>query len=175
MEAREQLAKDGIAGGGGVDAVLGTVRWHSCCLSRRRCWVAAPRVAVEARGRAWLGALAGRGRQLHRHDGASAPRRRQLKLFEHFGITAAHVAAAARQADQACMTFDKLKSTAGLDLKGKRVLVRADLNVPVKDAKVSDATRLERLLPGLKELAQRARACSSFRTSGARNTDAIRA
>jgi phosphoglycerate kinase len=53
------------------------------------------------------------------------------------------------------MTFGKLKSTAGLDLKGKRVLVRADLNVPVKDGKVSDATRLERLLPGLMELAQR--------------------
>src|SRR4029453_16097101 len=47
------------------------------------------------------------------------------------------------------MTSDKLKSTAGLDLKGKRVLVRADLNVPVEDGKVSDATRLERLVPGL--------------------------
>jgi phosphoglycerate kinase len=53
------------------------------------------------------------------------------------------------------MTFNKLKSTAGLDLKGKRVLVRADLNVPVKDGKVSDATRLERVLPGLAELANR--------------------
>ena len=53
------------------------------------------------------------------------------------------------------MTFDKLKATAGLDLRGKRVLVRADLNVPVKDGKVSDATRLERLVPGLAELAQR--------------------
>ncbi|HEU0060123.1 MAG TPA: phosphoglycerate kinase [Hyphomicrobiaceae bacterium] len=53
------------------------------------------------------------------------------------------------------MTFDKLKSTAGLNLTGKRVLVRADLNVPVKDGRVSDATRLERLLPGLAELAGR--------------------
>jgi len=53
------------------------------------------------------------------------------------------------------MTFAELKSTAGLDLRGKRVLVRADLNVPVKDGKVSDATRLERLVPGLAELAQR--------------------
>jgi phosphoglycerate kinase len=53
------------------------------------------------------------------------------------------------------MTFEELKSTAGLDLRGKRVLVRADLNVPVKDGKVSDATRLERLVPGLAELAQR--------------------
>jgi phosphoglycerate kinase len=53
------------------------------------------------------------------------------------------------------MTFAELKSTAGLDLRGKRVLVRADLNVPIKDGTVSDATRLERLVPGLAELAQR--------------------
>src|SRR5882672_1173379 len=53
------------------------------------------------------------------------------------------------------MDLDKLKTTAGLDLKTKRVIVRADLNVPVKDGKVSDATRLERLVPGLKDLAGR--------------------
>jgi phosphoglycerate kinase len=53
------------------------------------------------------------------------------------------------------LDLDKLKTTAGLDLNGKRVLVRADLNVPVKDGKVSDATRLERLLPGLEDLARR--------------------
>ena len=38
------------------------------------------------------------------------------------------------------------------DLSGKRVLVRADLNVPVADGKVTDATRIERLLPTLKEI-----------------------
>lgn len=53
------------------------------------------------------------------------------------------------------MDLDRLKTTAGLDLKGKRVIVRADLNVPVKDGKVSDATRLERLVPGLQGLAKR--------------------
>ncbi|NOT71603.1 MAG: phosphoglycerate kinase [Hyphomicrobium sp.] len=53
------------------------------------------------------------------------------------------------------MNLDKLKTTAGLDLAGKRVLVRADLNVPVRDGRVSDATRLERLVPGLKDLAGR--------------------
>jgi phosphoglycerate kinase len=51
--------------------------------------------------------------------------------------------------------LDRLKTTAGLDLKGKRVIVRADLNAPVKDGKVTDATRLERLVPGLQDLAQR--------------------
>jgi phosphoglycerate kinase len=53
------------------------------------------------------------------------------------------------------MKFEKLTATAGVDLKDKRVLVRADLNVPVKDGKVSDATRLERLVPGLSDLAER--------------------
>jgi phosphoglycerate kinase len=50
---------------------------------------------------------------------------------------------------------DRLKTTAGLDVKGKRVIVRADLNVPLKDGKVSDATRLKRLAPGLQDLAGR--------------------
>ena len=53
------------------------------------------------------------------------------------------------------MDLHRLKTTAGLELKGKRVIVRADLNVPVKDGKVTDATRLERLVPGLQDLAQR--------------------
>ncbi len=47
------------------------------------------------------------------------------------------------------MDLDRLKTTAGLDVKDKRVLVRADLNVPVKAGKVTDATRLERVVPGL--------------------------
>src|SRR5271156_3527550 len=34
-----------------------------------------------------------------------------------------------------------------LDVRGKRVLLRADLNVPVKDGVVTDATRIERLAP----------------------------
>ena len=53
------------------------------------------------------------------------------------------------------MDLDKLKTTDGLDVAGKRVIVRADLNVPVRDGQVSDATRLERLVPGLRDLAQR--------------------
>jgi phosphoglycerate kinase len=39
-----------------------------------------------------------------------------------------------------------------LAVSGQRVLVRADLNVPMQDGKVSDATRIERLVPTLKEL-----------------------
>ncbi|KIL99639.1 Phosphoglycerate kinase [Paramagnetospirillum magnetotacticum MS-1] len=39
------------------------------------------------------------------------------------------------------------------DVKGKRVLVRADLNVPAKDGKVTDTTRIDRSAATLKELA----------------------
>jgi phosphoglycerate kinase len=39
--------------------------------------------------------------------------------------------------------------------RGKRVLVRADLNVPVRDGKITDATRLERLAPTIRELADK--------------------
>jgi len=53
------------------------------------------------------------------------------------------------------MNLDKLKTTDGLDLRGKRVLVRADLNVPAKNGVVTDATRLERVVPGLRDLASR--------------------
>ena len=41
----------------------------------------------------------------------------------------------------------------GLDVSGKRVLVRADLNLPMKDGAVTDATRITRLIPTLTELA----------------------
>jgi phosphoglycerate kinase len=53
------------------------------------------------------------------------------------------------------MNLDKLKTTDGIDVAGKRVIVRADLNVPVKDGKVTDATRIERVVPGLRALADR--------------------
>ena len=40
----------------------------------------------------------------------------------------------------------------GIDVNGKRVLLRADLNVPVRDGKISDLTRIERLSPTIREL-----------------------
>lgn len=52
------------------------------------------------------------------------------------------------------MTFRTLDDLAG-DLRGKRVLVRADLNVPFNDGRVGDATRLAAAVPTVAELADR--------------------
>jgi phosphoglycerate kinase len=41
------------------------------------------------------------------------------------------------------------------DLKGKRVLLRVDLNVPVESGRVSDATRIERHAPTITQIADR--------------------
>ncbi|WP_306118770.1 MULTISPECIES: phosphoglycerate kinase [unclassified Roseitalea] len=41
------------------------------------------------------------------------------------------------------------------DISGKRVMVRVDLNVPMADGQVSDATRLERAAPTITELSRR--------------------
>ena len=48
------------------------------------------------------------------------------------------------------MTFKTLDTLT--DLAGKRVLLRVDLNVPVKDGKVTDTTRIERVAPTILEL-----------------------
>ena len=53
----------------------------------------------------------------------------------------------------------------GLAVTGKRVLLRADLNVPVHDGAIADLTRLERLTPTIRELADkqaRVIVCSHF-------------
>ena len=51
------------------------------------------------------------------------------------------------------MTFKTLDNLT--DIAGKRVLVRVDLNVPVKDGKVTDATRIERVAPTILELSKK--------------------
>ncbi len=42
-----------------------------------------------------------------------------------------------------------------VDVKGKRVLLRVDLNVPMEKGKVGDATRIERVLPTIREIADK--------------------
>src|SRR5829696_766550 len=42
-----------------------------------------------------------------------------------------------------------------VDVKGKRVLLRVDLNVPMENGRVSDATRLERVAPTITEISDK--------------------
>ena len=41
------------------------------------------------------------------------------------------------------------------DVKGKRVLLRVDLNVPTENGTVTDATRIERVAPTITEIADK--------------------
>src|SRR5207237_9387391 len=42
-----------------------------------------------------------------------------------------------------------------VDVSGKRVLMRVDLNVPVENGRVSDLTRIERVAPTISEVADK--------------------
>src|SRR6201994_4193192 len=42
-----------------------------------------------------------------------------------------------------------------VDVKGKRVLLRVDLNVPTEKGRVTDTTRLERVAPTITELSDK--------------------
>ncbi|HUF87748.1 MAG TPA: phosphoglycerate kinase, partial [Thermohalobaculum sp.] len=50
------------------------------------------------------------------------------------------------------MTYPTLDD---LDLAGKRVLVRVDLNVPVREGRVTDDTRLRAIVPTVHEILER--------------------
>src|SRR6266478_1415017 len=52
-------------------------------------------------------------------------------------------------------TMASFRTLDDLDVKSKRVILTADLNVQMKDGKVTDATRIERLAPTIRDLAAR--------------------
>jgi len=53
------------------------------------------------------------------------------------------------------MKMARFRTIDELQVQGRRVLVRADLNVPMRDGAVTDATRIERLVPTLESLIER--------------------
>ncbi len=48
-----------------------------------------------------------------------------------------------------------IRTLDGVDVAGKRVLLRVDLNVPVQDGRVTDKTRIDRLAPTVHELVKK--------------------
>ena len=51
--------------------------------------------------------------------------------------------------------MSKFRTLDDIDVKGKRVLLRVDLNVPTENGRVTDATRLERVAPTITEIADK--------------------
>lgn len=51
--------------------------------------------------------------------------------------------------------LDRIKRIETADVTAKRVLVRADLNVPMAGGRIGDATRIEQVLPLIRDLSQR--------------------
>ncbi len=47
------------------------------------------------------------------------------------------------------------RSLDNADVKGKRVLLRVDLNVPMQNGKITDSTRIEEIAPTILELSDK--------------------
>src|SRR5690606_33312123 len=60
-----------------------------------------------------------------------------------------------RPGQKRCSMTSAFKTLDDFDLDTKRVLLRVDLNVPVKDGKVTDATRIERVAHTIQEIANK--------------------
>jgi phosphoglycerate kinase len=67
-------------------------------------------------------------------------------------IATSNIAFAANMNGGGKPDFSRIRTVDGLDVRGKRVLVRVDFNVPIKDGIVGDTTRIDRVLPTIKQL-----------------------
>jgi phosphoglycerate kinase len=72
--------------------------------------------------------------------------------MNHMNISTTKTAGRAESA--AKPDFSKIRTIDGLDVRGKRVLLRVDFNVPIQDGVVGDATRINRVLPTIRQLVQ---------------------
>src|SRR3979409_691166 len=84
----------------------------------------------------------------------AAPQSRDLALIwvPVLQRTASRLAQRPGQESEMSKTFRTLDD---VDVKGKRVLLRVDLNVPMEQGRVTDATRLERVAPTITEISDK--------------------